>query len=54
MNALVNVLADEVLIPDCHENGNCQEPGDRNPERSRAWSALLQSAGDCQSERSLI
>ena len=44
MNALVNVLVDEVLILQCHENGDCQEPDDRHPERSRVWSELLQSA----------
>ena len=54
MNALVNVLVDEVLIPRCHENGDCQEPDDRDPERSHVWSELLQSSGDCQSERFVI
>ena len=34
MNALVNVLVDEVLIIHCHENGDCHEPDDGNPERS--------------------
>ena len=54
MDALVNVLVDEVLIPHCHENGDCQEPDDRHPERSRVWSGLLQSADGCQSERSRV
>ena len=54
MNALVNVLVDEVLILHCHENGHCQEPDERTPERSRVWSELLQLAGDCQSERSRV
>ena len=35
MNALVNVLVDVVLILHCHENGDCQEPDDRNLEHSR-------------------
>ena len=52
MNALVNVLADEVLH--CHENGDCQEPDDLHPERSRVWSELLQSSDGCQSERSHV
>ena len=39
-NALVNVLVDEVLMLHCHENGDCQEPDDRHPERSRVWSEL--------------
>ena len=34
VNALVNVLVDEALTPHCHENGDCHEPDDRNPERS--------------------
>ena len=50
MNALVNVLVADVLH--CHENGDCQEPDDRHPERSRVWSELLQSADGCQSELS--
>ena len=52
MNALVNVFVDEVLH--CHENGDCQEPDDRHPERSRVWSELLQSADGYQSERSRV
>ena len=52
MNALVNVLVDEVLILQCHDNGDSQEPDDRHPERSRVWSELLQSADGSQSERS--
>ena len=51
-NALVNVFVDEVLH--CHENGDCQEPDDRHPERSRVWSELLQSADGYQSERSRV
>ena len=35
MDALVNVLVDKVLILHCHKNGDCHEPDDRNPERSR-------------------
>ena len=35
MDAVVDVLVDEVLILHCHENGNCQEPDDRHSERSR-------------------
>ena len=35
MNALVNVLVDVVLILHSHKNGDCQEPDDRTPERSR-------------------
>ena len=38
MNALVNVLVDEVLH--CYEDGDCQEPYDRHPGRSRVWSEL--------------
>ena len=52
MNALANVLVDEVLH--CPENGDCQKPDDRHPERSRVWSELLESAADCQSERSRV
>ena len=35
MDALVNVLAGEVLILHCHENSDCQEPDDRHSERLR-------------------
>ena len=52
MNAVVNVLVDEVFH--CHENGDCQEPDDRHPERPRVWSELLHSADGCQSERSRV
>ena len=52
MNALVNVLVDEDFLVHYHKNGDCHEPDDRNPERSRVWSELSQSAGDCQSESS--
>ena len=48
MNALVNFLVDEVLIPHCHLNDDCQE------SRSRVWSGLFQSADDCHSERSRV
>ena len=34
MDALVHVLVNEILIPHCHLNGDCQEPDDRHPERS--------------------
>ena len=44
MNALVNDLVDQALH--CHENGDCQEPDDRHPERSRVWSELH----SCQDE----
>ena len=54
MDALVHVFVNEVLTPHCHENGDCQEPDDRQPERSRVWSGLLQSAVGCQSERSRV
>ena len=47
MDALVNVLGSEVLILHCHENGDCQQPDDRQSERSRVRSELLQSADDC-------
>ena len=40
MSALVKVLVNEVLILHCPENGDCQEPDDRHPERSRVWSEL--------------
>ena len=65
-NALVNVLVDEVLVPHCHLNGDCQESrsrgssglfrsaGDCHSERSRVSSELIQSAGGCQSERSRV
>ena len=62
MDALVNVLVDEVLILHCHENGDCHavalrasselsQSADCQSVRSRVWSELLQSAGDYQSER---
>ena len=35
MDALVSVLVDEVLLLHCHENGDCQEPGDSRSDRSR-------------------
>ena len=35
MDALVNVLVDEVLTLHCHENGDSQEPDDGHSERSR-------------------
>ena len=38
MDALVDVLEDEVLIDHSHVNGDCQEPDDRHSERSRVWS----------------
>ena len=47
MDALVNVLEDEVLILHCHENGDCHEP-DRF---AHAFSELFQAADGCQSER---
>ena len=54
MNALENVLVDADFIPHYRENGDCQEPDDRNQARSRDWCELLQSAGGCQSERSRV
>ena len=48
MEALGNVLEDEVLTLHCHENGDCHEPDDRHSERSRV-SELVQSADGCQS-----
>ena len=50
MDALGNVL---VLILHCHENGDCQEPDDRQSERSRV-SELFQSADVCHSELSRV
>ena len=58
----IYVLQDEVLLY-CHETGDChavplrasseQSPSlDCQAARARDWSELLQSAGDCQSERS--
>ena len=54
MNAFVNVLVVEVLVLHFHENGDCQEPDDRRPERARVWSELVLSADGCQSERSRV
>ena len=54
MDALVNVLVDEVLILHCHENDDCQEPDDRHSERSRVGSELLQAADVFQSEHSRV
>ena len=65
MDALVNVFVGEVLILQCHENGDCHavalrasselsQSADYQSVRSRVWSELLQSAGGCQSERSRV
>ena len=66
MNALVNVLVNEVLVPHCHLNRDCQESrarvssglfqsaDDCHKERSRVSSELIQSVGGCQSERSRV
>ena len=48
MNAFVNVLVNEVLVHQCHLNGDCQE------SRSRVWFGLFQSADDCHAERSRV
>ena len=54
MDALEDAFRGEVLILQCHENGDCQEPDDRQSERSRVGSELLQSADDFQSEHSRV
>ena len=54
IDALVNVLEDEVLTFHCHENGDCPKPDGRHPAGSRVWSELLQSADGCESERSRV
>ena len=66
MNALVHVLVNEVFVPHCHLNGDCQESRSRvsfglfqpaddcHSERSRVSSELIQSVGGCQSERSRV
>ena len=65
MDALVNVLVGGVLILHCHENGDCRaaalrasselsQSADCQSLRSRVLSEILQSAGDCQSERSRL
>ena len=51
MDALVNILEDEVLTLHYHEIGDCQEPDDRHSDRLRGGSELLQSADGCQPER---
>ena len=35
MDALGNVLEDEVLILHCHETGDCHEPDNRHSKHSR-------------------
>ena len=40
MDALENLVEDDVLILHCHENGDCQEPDDRHSERSHVGSEL--------------
>ena len=65
MYAFVNVLVGEALILHCRDNGDCHavalrasselsQSADCQSVRSRVWSELLQSAGDCQSERSRV